>query len=990
MFNRLKYVWISLGFIFWVSIAWGRDASNLLARLLSAQGKEKYEICRQLVELFEGTDNVTALKYALMMEETANTMGQPHILAQARLTAAHLYLVNGSINQAFKYSIEALKWLVIHGPSHEIAQAYFISGICLHASNNLSLAAEHLARALMHFEKCGNAEGQAKILFRLAIIFQELKDYQRMHRYTLLACSLARDPETQVRAKAKYALALFLIDSADRSLLLLENLSDSLLRIRDMAKVFIIHNTLTQILIDRGELDNALKILKQDILPAEEATAYNYLGEIYTKLAHIYDLKGDLNKTLEYNKKALHYREITQGDFAIASSLNNIGGNLLRMGRLHQALHYLRLASHVALSSGNIYVLKVSYDRMAECFLAQGRLDSLFFIQRQRQQILDSINNVNSLNQTKVLFDYVEHQREIEPTPLLSQARLSLFGGLFLAFLLLTLGIIVGLVWRYKRMKVRFREALKESRYFSLNLERRINEIYENQKNIELKLSSLAESIPLGVGFADANENFVYVNPALCEMLGFASDELKGKNLKMLIDLKEFERLPSLIEKRRSGKSETYFATLYQKNGSPIEVQVSASPLFDTQGQFLGTLGIIIDLTERNQMLASLREAKEKALESERLKSNFLAMMSHEIRTPLNAIVNGVELVFANELKESERALIVNEIQQSARALLEMWENLILLSKLRSGLYVLNKKWIQPALILQEKLVEFRELTSSSNINAIDWKVSFVPNESYEAYTDDEIISRVVHCLLSNAVKFTEKGTIQVTMAFEEKQLKFTLEDSGKGITENELNYIFSYFRQGEEGMTRTFGGAGIGLSIVKDLIDKVSGAIDLFSEPGKGTRFDVVIPCPVRKVKHEKNEAPSAISRTDINWQGKTILIAEDTDSNYQLLETVLKRYGAQILRAENGQMVVDLLKQHPEIQLILMDIHMPGMSGLEATQRIRQFNPDIIIIAQTAYAMVHDRNEILSAGCNDYIAKPLRMQALIEMLNYYLNISK
>lgn len=349
-----------------------------------------------------------------------------------------------------------------------------------------------------------------------------------------------------------------------------------------------------------------------------------------------------------------------------------------------------------------------------------------------------------------------------------------------------------------------------------------------------------------------------------------------------------------------------------------------------------------------------------------------------------------MELIFSNQLLEEEREMMVQEIHQSARTLLDMWDNLILLSKLRSGIYVVNKKWILPAQIVQDKLEEFYGLIPKEKSEKIEWISSVAPSEDIEAYTDAEIILRTVHCLLSNAIKFTQEGRISVSLFLEDNSINLTVEDSGKGISEMELKYIFSYFRQGEEGMTRTFGGAGIGLSIVKDLLDRVSGTIEVLSEPGKGTRVFVKIPAPTRKVGAKWQNLGSSLLKGETDWRGKTILVAEDVDSNFLLLETVIKKHGAHVLRAENGEEVMLLLKENPQVDLILMDIHMPGLNGLEATKLIRQINKEIVIIAQTAYAMIHDRDEILSSGCTDFIAKPIRIPALVEMLNFYLSSKK
>jgi len=276
---------------------WADDANNLLTRLSGSQGKEKYEVSLQLVKLFEGTDDATALKYALMMEQTAKDMNDAQRLAESRLTAARLFLRSGNISQALDYSISALEWLAVHGTPADIANAYLISGICMHARLNFSLAAEHYARALTHFEMSSDADGQAKTYIRLPMLFEDLGDYRMMHTYALHALDVARDPEMKIQACSKYAFALARTDSIDKALQLLGRLSDSLQRIRDLKNLFIVHDIMSRVLIDNGRYEQAGKLIEQDILTAEEIASYFYLGHLYTRLAYLYDLKGDLKKT---------------------------------------------------------------------------------------------------------------------------------------------------------------------------------------------------------------------------------------------------------------------------------------------------------------------------------------------------------------------------------------------------------------------------------------------------------------------------------------------------------------------------------------------------------------------------------------------------------------------------------------------------------------------------------------------------------------------
>lgn len=962
------------------------DAGNLLAQLAKTEGKEKYEVCGQLVKLFEGTDDKTALKYALMMEEIAVGLGDEYLMAKARLQAARLLVKTADYNRASQYILKALEYLAVNGTLHDIAQAYLISGSIHYVRQSYALAAEHYGRALRNFIYTNDTEGIAETYFQLEGLFEAMRDFPHMRLYALRTAKLTRDPSIRVQALAKYGIALSNLDSTEQAINFLTRLSDSLLRIRDIKRALVVRNALNKVLIDHGKIEEARNIIVMDIKRAAEIMSYVDLGLLYTRLAHIYDLQGELNKVVENNKKALYYRELDGDYFTTASSLNNLAGNMMRLGKFRMALKYLKKANAIAKQTGNVWILGNTYDGLALYYLKTRNLDSLYYIQNKRIQVFDSLTKSNTRGEALVLLSFLESRKP--PRFFTKQA---IFNSMefwipILLMLLLSTSVVLWLLWRYRRMKQRFRQALREVRLLNINLEKRIVDLSEKQEDHELRLKALTDHTPVGIGLVDASETFILANPALCQMLGYHTNEILGKNLRDLMSADEFDRMAQLTANRRRGIAETYTVMMRKKDGNLVEVQVSASPYFNAKGEFAGTLGIIQDLTERNLMMANLEKALDKAMESDRLKSSFLAVMSHEIRTPLNAILNGVELVFSNEMDEEDRAIIIREIHQSARTLLEMWDNLILLSKLRAGLYVLNKKWVRPVDLLNEKIEEFIGLVPKEKLNHIEWVITIRPDENYEVFTDAEIILRSMHCLISNAIKFTDKGTVKVELIFEKRQLVLIVEDTGKGISDTEMQYIFSYFRQGEEGMTRTYGGAGIGLSIVKDLIDKVSGTIDVVSEPGKGTRVKVIIPAAVRKVKTEESVKINSQGREQPDWQGKTILVAEDTESNFQFLKTVLRKYGAEVIWARNGNEVLEMLQQHPEINLVLMDIHMPGLSGLDVTTQVRKFNPDIIIIAQTAYAMIHDRDETLRAGCNDYIAKPIRLPALVEMLDHYL----
>ena len=237
--------------------------------------------------------------------------------------------------------------------------------------------------------------------------------------------------------------------------------------------------------------------------------------------------------------------------------------------------------------------------------------------------------------------------------------------------------------------------------------------------------------------------------------------------------------------------------------------------------------------------------------------------------------------------------------------------------------------------------------------------------------------------MLNNALKFTSKGTIKFGYFIEIPNIVFFVKDTGIGLTETEKEIIFERFRQVEDQMTRRFGGSGIGLSISKGIVENMNGRIWVDSEKGKGSTFYFSLPFKV----YEKKEILKASNKkaSDYLWNNKTILIVEDSQISYELLTKFLKDTKVNILHAPDGEKAVEICKKDENIDLILMDIQLPVLDGLEATSQIKEFRPNLPIIAQTANAMEEDKPNILAAGCDDYIAKPIDRTDLLEKIDLF-----
>jgi CheY-like chemotaxis protein len=240
---------------------------------------------------------------------------------------------------------------------------------------------------------------------------------------------------------------------------------------------------------------------------------------------------------------------------------------------------------------------------------------------------------------------------------------------------------------------------------------------------------------------------------------------------------------------------------------------------------------------------------------------------------------------------------------------------------------------------------------------------------------------------VNNALKFTESGTIELGYEKIDDYMKFYVRDSGIGIPVELHDKIFEPFRQVELEITYHYGGTGLGLSISRKLVELLKGKIWLESQPGHGSVFYFTIPLLTRNEMENPEKKP--LERNDLQAQGKVVLIAEDDDTNYLYLEAALSKAKLKLLRALNGIQAVDMCKANKEIKLVLMDIKMPLMNGYDATVLIKQDRPDLPIIVQTAYAMVEERNMAFAAGCDDYIAKPIRKAELVELVMKYIGLT-
>ena len=516
------------------------------------------------------------------------------------------------------------------------------------------------------------------------------------------------------------------------------------------------------------------------------------------------------------------------------------------------------------------------------------------------------------------------------------------------------------------------------------------------------KYQTLFDLFPAGITLSDSNGQIIETNSIAQRLLGLAPEEQKqrqidGEDWQIIradgspMPASEFASVRALNEKCQIENVEM---GIRKADDHVTWINVSATPI-PIEGY--GVAIIYIDITARKQAEQEVIIAKEKAEESDRLKSAFLSNMSHEIRTPMNGILGFAGLLKEPGLNGEEQQKYIRIIEKSGTRMLNIINDIIDISKIEAGLMEVD---ITESNINEQ--IEYIYTFFKPEVEGKGMHLSYInslPAKKALVETDREKIYAILTNLVKNAIKYSKEGSIEFGYTIVETQraaslqtphaafVRFFVKDTGLGIAKNRQDAIFERFIQANVIDSHVYQGAGLGLSISKAYVEMLGGKIWVESEPGKGSTFYFTIPYNEEK-QTQHNEA-NVVSQDDESVQIRKlkILIAEDDETSDLLITAMLKKNNHEVIHVNTGNQAVEACRNSSGFDLILMDIRMPGMDGYEATRQIRQFNKDVIIIAQTAYGLSGERENAIESGCNDYVAKPINREELQQLMQKYFS---
>ena len=563
-----------------------------------------------------------------------------------------------------------------------------------------------------------------------------------------------------------------------------------------------------------------------------------------------------------------------------------------------------------------------------------------------------------------------------------------------LAMLVVICAIIVFFSVQLKRVNGELLERNKQISDINTDLQKSNQELaiqkelitkkhFESDKFYEMLVQSANDSI----SFYDRDWNLKFTNSAFYTMIGYDRDSYNSLNPPDLIHPEDQDYQ---LRREQSLVNNGFFETelrLRHKAGHYVNLSTRSVTVRSDSGEVLGALTISRDITRLKQVHEDLIKANIGAEASNRLKSNFLANISHEIRTPLNSVVGFSNLLLNNNLTNEVKEEYIEHINHNSEKLLQIIGDIIDLSRLESSQIEITYEEASLSAIVNEIIEEARQIIRRNEKPIILNVKNHFEDVGDLIFTDRIWLKRVLNHLMDNAVKFTLEGSVEFSYLLENQNIVFKIRDTGIGINKENLGRIFEEFRQEFDGHHRPFEGLGIGLTLAKEVIERMGGKIVVESEKGVGSEFSFSI--PYRPAGSPKSKVATVINESimkPIDWSSRKCLLVDDNKDVLIYLNRVLTDTGVSIITARSGFEAIEIIKATPDIDVVLLDMQMPEMNGIETTREIRKIRKNLPIIAQTAFIFEDDKDIILEAGCDACLIKPIRREHLLTVMSSFV----
>lgn len=717
---------------------------------------------------------------------------------------------------------------------------------------------------------------------------------------------------------------------------------------------------------------NMIKIAGTIGDPKQEAIGYHDIGTLYNDLQK-YSLAEHY-----YEKALVIYKELNIKE-RIAAIYQNIGVLNYNWGNLNQCLDYYKQSLAIYEKLGNKQNIAISLSNIGLVYEESKDYNQALDYYLKALIIFEEINFKPTLvyifyNLGSLYRNLGEFDKSIEYFTKGLNLSLDISMKDYISYNYEALSAIYEQLGDYKQSLKYYKEySLIKDSLFNENKHRQIEELEatfqtaQHKKEIEfLKLEQELQEAKLR---KKDNQNLVLIISSLLTLIIAFILFVFVRKQRALNDKLQIE-----IEERKSSEQELTEI----KQELEIRVKKRTADIEETNKK------LVNEIEEHEKTMQHLEVAKNKAEEADRLKSNFLANISHELRTPMNAISGFSQMLEYDHLSSAKRSEYVQLVQENCASLTHLIDDIVDFAAIDSGQVNIEIKEFNPHPTLEYLYDHYtKEIIQRNKENVV---LSYA-NENSEndilVETDPSRLKQILAILIDNAIKFTEKGYVEFGFVHpNDSEIQFFVRDTGIGIDEKNHQLIFERFRQVDESTTKLYGGSGIGLSVAKSLVELLNGKIFLESTPRRGTTFYVNLPFKKQQQENKK------IVPENFNWKNKTILIAEDKKINYEIFQEILSITNVNLLWAKNGQEALDIVKEKSDnIDVVLLDIQMPVMDGYECARKLKNMAGDIPIIAQTAYALPQDSYKCFDAGCDDYIAKPISLNAFMEKLNKYLS---